>query len=403
EQSLSTFSSHVTRIVDILGRANEHTLVLLDELGAGTDPQEGSALARSILSHLLVRSIPTIATTHYSELKSFAHTTPRVRNASVEFDLETLSPTYRLSIGLPGRSNALAIATRLGMGLEIIEGAKELLQPADLEIEGLLAQLQTDREEARNARVEVERLRDQLRAQRARLNAELDDLNERKATVLERAREQSEQELASLRQKVQQVTRELERSRVERKAVASVAELAQKAEALRPLRAPTKRRQRREPMDTQELRVGQAVYLASLQTAGVVASLPDDRGEVEVQVGSLRTRVKTRDLSRTDQPQPQAARPPDITYRFHQEAPDIGIQLDLRGRRPPEAEEELDRYINDAYLAGLKQVRIVHGKGTGALRQAVRQQLASSPLVRHFESAGERDGGEGATLVSLAN
>ncbi|MHB0868520.1 MAG: endonuclease MutS2, partial [Chloroflexota bacterium] len=403
EQSLSTFSSHVTRIVDILGRANEHTLVLLDELGAGTDPQEGSALARSILSHLLVRRIPTIATTHYSELKSFAHTTPRVRNASVEFDLETLSPTYRLSIGLPGRSNALAIATRLGMGLEIIEGAKELLQPADLEIEGLLAQLQTDREEARNARVEVERLRDQLRAQRARLNAELDDLNERKATVLERAREQSEQELASLRQKVQQVTRELERSRVERKAVASVAELAQKAEALRPLRAPTKRRQRREPMDTQELRVGQAVYLASLQTAGVVASLPDDRGEVEVQVGSLRTRVKTRDLSRTDQPQPQAARPPDITYRFHQEAPDIGIQLDLRGRRPPEAEEELDRYINDAYLAGLKQVRIVHGKGTGALRQAVRQQLASSPLVRHFESAGERDGGEGATLVSLAN
>ncbi|MGE5619892.1 MAG: endonuclease MutS2 [Sphingomonadaceae bacterium] len=403
EQSLSTFSSHVSRIVDILGKADERSLVLLDELGAGTDPQEGSALARSILSHLLARRIPTIATTHYSELKSFAHTTPRVENASVEFDLETLSPTYKLSIGLPGRSNALAIATRLGMGQAIIEGARELLQPADLEIEGLLAQLQTDREEARNARAEVERLRDQLRAQRARLNAELDDLHERKALILERAREQSEQELAALRQKMQQVVRELERIRVERDHAAPIADLVKQVEDLRPLRTSGRRRQRREPMDTHDLKVGQAVYLASLQTTGVVASLPDDRGEVEVQVGSLRTRVKTRDLWRTDQPQPLAPRSPDITYRFHQEAPDISIQLDLRGRRPPEAEEELDRYLNDAYLAGLKQVRIVHGKGTGALRQAVRQQLASSPLVRHFESAGDRDGGEGATVVSLAN
>ncbi len=403
EQSLSTFSSHVTRIVDVLDKADSESLVLLDELGAGTDPQEGSALARSILSHLLEREIPTIATTHYSELKSYAHTTPRVENASVEFALETLSPTYRLSIGLPGRSNALAIASRLGMGSRIIDGAKELLEPADLEIEGLLAQLQKDREQAREARTEAERIRDQVRAQRGRLNAELAEMSERKQSVLERAREQSEQELASLRQKVQQVTRELERVRTDQGATASLGALAQQAEALRPLKASRQRRPRREPVADQELKIGQAVYLSRLQTVGVLSSLPDDRGEVEVQVGSLRTRVNARELSRTDQPQPVAAPSADITYRFHQEAPDISIQLDLRGRRPQEAEEELDRYLNDAYLGGLKVVRIIHGKGTGALRQTVRQQLASSPLVRHFESADARDGGDGATVVSLAN
>ena len=190
EQSLSTFSSHVRHIVDILGKAGPDTLVLLDELGAGTDPQEGSALARSILSYLLERGVPTIATTHYSELKSFAHTTPRVENASVEFDLETLSPTYRLSIGLPGRSNALAIAGRLGMLPEVLEGARGLLDPEDVKIEGLLAQLQTDREQARAARAEAERMREQARSQRARVNAELRDLDDRRANLLERAREQ---------------------------------------------------------------------------------------------------------------------------------------------------------------------------------------------------------------------
>ena len=405
EQSLSTFSSHVTHIVQILKEADSHSLVLLDELGAGTDPQEGSALARAILSNLLEHRVPTIATTHYSELKSFAHTTPRVQNASVEFDVETLSPTYRLSIGLPGRSNALAIATRLGLGQEITDSARALLEPADVEIEGLLAQLQTDREEARAARAEAERLREQAHANRARINAELADLDERKQLLLERARAQSEQELAALRQRVQQTMRELERSKAQVDVRASLASVAQKAESLHPLRAPSRRRRRlsRQSMDAAELKVGQPVFLASLQTVGVLSSMPDDRGEVEVQIGNLRTRVKMRELSRTDAPKPERRLEPDVTYRFNQEAPDIGIQLDLRGKRPPEAEEELDRYLNDAYLAGLKVVRVIHGKGTGALRHTVREQLAGSALVRQFEPAEARDGGEGATVVTMAN
>jgi len=407
EQSLSTFSSHVRRIVDILSKADEDCLVLLDELGAGTDPQEGSALARAILSYLLDRNVATVATTHYSELKSYAHTTPRVENASVEFDIETLSPTYRLSIGLPGRSNALAIATRLGMTQDIVERARKLLAPGEVEIEGLLSQLQTDREQARAARAEAERMREQTRGQRARLNAELRELEERKQTVLEKAQGQSEQELASLRGRVQQVMRELERARLQQDASTAVntaAAAAERAETLRPLKAPAPRRQRHQPVAAQELKVGQPVFVASLQRVGTLSSLPDDRGEVEVQIGSLRTRVKTRELSRTDGAQPEAAREPDVTYRLDMDrAAAVSIQLDLRGKRVDEALEELDEYLNDAYMAGLKMVRIIHGKGTGAVRQAVRQELVTSPLVRHFEAAEDRDGGEGVTIASLAN
>jgi len=405
EQSLSTFSSHVTRIVDILGKADERSLVLLDELGAGTDPQEGSALARAILSHLLERRVPTIATTHYSELKSFAHTTPRVQNASVEFDLETLSPTYRLSIGLPGRSNALAIAKRLGMKDEILEGARQLLQPGELEIEGLLSQLQTDRDQAREARVEAERLRDRARAQRSRLNAELAEMEDRKQTVFERAREQSEHELAALRQKVQQVMRELERSRLlQGDAQAGVAAAAERAERLRPVHVPRKRQPQPQRMAAQELKIGQSVFVPGLQSVGTVASLPDGRGEVEVQLGAIRTRVKAGELSRTDQRGATPEREPEITYRVDMDrAAAVSLQLDLRGRRADEAQEELDHYLHDAYMAGMKVVRIIHGKGTGAVRQAVRTQLAASPLVSHFEPADAREGGDGATVVSLAN
>ncbi len=409
EQSLSTFSSHVRRIVDILGKADERCLVLLDELGAGTDPQEGSALARAILSYLLERRVPTIATTHYSELKSYAHATPRVENASVEFDIETLSPTYRLSIGLPGRSNALAIATRLGMNREVVERARELLTPGEVEIEALLSQIQRDRDEARAARSEAERLRQQAQSYRARLNAELEALEERRHEVLQRAREQSEQELSALRGRVNQVMRELERARLQQNAASAEAAraaeaAAQRAEALRPVKAPRPRRQRSEPVEAQDLRVGQPVYVASLQQVGTVSSPPDDRGEVEVQIGMLRTRVKARELARTDGAAPRPQREPDITYRLDMDrAAAVTIQLDLRGKRVEEAEQELDEYLNDAYLAGLKMVRIIHGKGTGAVRQAVRQQLAASPLVRHFEAAEDRDGGEGVTIASLAN
>ncbi len=409
EQSLSTFSSHVRRIVGILSRADGGSLVLLDELGAGTDPQEGSALARAILSYLLERGVATIATTHYSELKGYAHTTPRVENASVEFDIETLSPTYRLSIGLPGRSNALAIATRLGMTQEIVEKARELLTPGEVEIEGLLSQLQADREAARTARADAERIREQARGQRARLNAEIDALEGQKQTLLERAREQSEQELASLRGRVQQVMRELERAKLHQDPASgssAVIAAAERAETLRPLKAPRPRRQqqRQEPMTAQELKIGQPVFVASLQRVGTVSSLPDDRGEVEVQLGSLRTRVKARELARTDGAQPESAREADVTYRLDMDrASAVSIQLDLRGKRVDEALEELDQYLNDAYMAGLKLVRIIHGKGTGAVRQAVREELASSPLVRHYEAAGDRDGGEGVTIASLAN
>ena len=404
EQSLSTFSSHVTHIVDILGKADRGSLVLLDELGAGTDPQEGSALARAILSFLLERHVPTIATTHYSELKSFAHTTPGVENASVEFDLETLSPTYRLSIGLPGRSNALAIANRLGMRPEILDSARELLGETGVEMEGLLSRLQADRDAAQagSRGGGATAGPDALPEGQAQRGAGSRSRSEG-AAVLEQARAQSEQELAALRSKVQHVLRELERSRTQREAVAPIASVAKEAEALKPLRAPGRRRQRPERTPVQDVRIGQPVYVSSLQQVGTVSSLPDDRGGVEVQIGPMRTRVNVRELSRTDGERSEKAREPEITYRLDMDRTlEVSMQLDLRGKRAEEAMDELDRYLNDVYMAGLKTVRIVHGKGTGVVRHAVREQLAASPLVRHFEQAPANEGGEGATLAFMA-
>jgi|GEM_PF-425261 len=288
---------------------------------------------------------------------------------------------------------------------EILEGARQLLQPGELEIEGLLSQLQTDRDQAREARVEAERLRDRARAQRSRLNAELAEMEDRKQTVFERAREQSEHELAALRQKVQQVMRELERSRLlQGDAQAGVAAAAERAERLRPVHVPRKRQPQPQRMAAQELKIGQSVFVPGLQSVGTVASLPDGRGEVEVQLGAIRTRVKAGELSRTDQRGATPEREPEITYRVDMDrAAAVSLQLDLRGRRADEAQEELDHYLHDAYMAGMKVVRIIHGKGTGAVRQAVRTQLAASPLVSHFEPADAREGGDGATVVSLAN
>ena len=326
----------------------------------------------------------------------------------MEFDIETLSPTYRLSIGLPGRSNALAIATRLGMKDDIVQGARELITPRRGGNRGppLPAPGRPGGGQGRSGRGGA--VAPTGPEPRGRLNAELEAMEERKHEVLQRAHEQSEQELASLRGRVQAVMRELDRAKLQQQAASEATQIAdaasQRAEALRPIKAPRPRPQRQERVAAQELRVGQPVFVASLQKVGTVSTLPDDRGEVEVQVGMFRTRVKARELSRTDGAVTQPDREPEVTYRLDMDrAAAVSIQLDLRGKRVDEAKEELDVYLNDAYLAGLKLVRIIHGRGTGAVRQIVRDHLAASPLVRHFEAAGDREGGEGVTIASLSN
>lgn len=405
EQSLSTFSSHMTHIVEILGAADDRSLVLLDELGAGTDPEEGAALAQALLGALLERRITALATTHYSELKVFAHNTPFVTNASVEFDIETLSPTYKLSIGLPGRSNAFAIARRLGLPDPIVARAEALVSPQSLEAEAMLAEIKRAREAALAAEADAKAALRRAEALNADLRYRLGKIEEARREVLAEARSQAEAELAVLRAEIAGLRERLAALNAGLPArggqnlhEAWLAEaeqiLAQRAAQARPLpaaSAPT-------PVVLDgPLQAGDKVWVPSLQASGeVVAAGPR---EVEVKVGGFRLklapgRVELRQrgeqlatLRETSIAAPRPASP--------------GMELDLRGLTVDDMLVELDRYLDTAYLAGLPFVRIIHGKGTGALRQAVRDELRSHPLVSEFRAGDANEGGEGVTVAKL--
>jgi DNA mismatch repair protein MutS2 len=410
EQSLSTFSSHLSRIIDILRQAEAGALVLLDELGAGTDPSEGSALARAILTYLRERGIATVATTHYSELKAFAHEQAGVANASVEFDVETLSPTYRLSIGLPGRSNALAIATRLGLPEGIVEQAREFLGTAGVEMESLLEGLQTDRRAAADERYHLSMERAEAEHLRRELEQEREATEDERARILNEARTQARRELESLQAELARLRGEVERPHLTRETLAQVrGEARALEERTAAVPAPARRKRRAEPKETEEplsgpVGVGDAVRIRSMDQRGEVVSLSETRGEAEVQMGALKVRVPLEDLVRLSRRQVRAeGQPPALSLPSLADRPTPDMQLDLRGWHVEEVLPAVDRYLNDAYLSGMPFVRILHGKGTGALRQAVREQLAHHPLVRAYASAPEPEGGEGVTVATLAH
>ncbi len=412
EQSLSTFSGHITNIKRILEKANRRSLVILDELGAGTDPTEGAALARSILSHLLQRGITTLVTTHHPELKAFAHATPGIVNACVEFDLHTLKPTFHLTIGLPGRSNALAIAQRLGLPKEIINKAREELDPNDLHAEDLLNEIHHQREVARNARSAADRARSQAEKMRNDLAKQLDSIEDERRKILAAARQESEEELQALQEEVREIRKILARTRQPADAVKAIEERIEKLEetiekpierAVPDVVIPQKR----------ALRLGDKVRLRTLGTQGVVTAMGEE--EVEVSIGMLRVRTRLADLESSGQPQEEAPAAvtkvtkssssggADQNARVGESYPSSpGMELDLRGQRAEEALEILDRYLDSAFIAGLPFVRVIHGKGTGKLREVVRATLSQHVNVRSYEQGGEKEGGEGVTVVKLA-
>ncbi len=399
EQSLSTFSSHLTNIVQILERADDRSLVLLDELGAGTDPVEGSALARAILSHLLDRRITTLVATHYSELKVYAHTTPGVENASVEFDLETLSPTFRMQIGLPGRSNAFAIAERLGLSSSIVRSARALISTEELEAESLLAEIQEAHRAATATRDEIVLLQRRLAEQERQLASRLAAIEAERASILGEARAEARRELAMVRHEIEALQAEIS----ERRSLATLggewlaqaqARLAEQQKAVAPPAPPLPAEDMALPG---EIVVGDTVWIRGLSTTGQVTTLD---GEVaEVQVGNFGVRVQLRELER--RARAKAAEPERATVHIGS-SPAPRVELDLRGLRVEEVSPQLDKYLDDAFLAGMPFVRIVHGKGTGALRQAVRQQLRDHPLVRSHRSGEQGEGGSGVTIAYLA-
>lgn len=410
EQSLSTFSAHLTHINEILQHANERSLVLLDELGAGTDPTEGAAIARAILNELLRRGVTTLVATHYPELKLYAHSTPGVRNASVEFDVETLSPTYRLIVGLPGRSNALAIAERLGLPHGIIQEARSYVGEADLTADNLLDEIHRTREEIRQtqsrlaaAEVEVQRLR-------AELKTRLEQIEEERQRVIEEAREQAQSELEALREEMREVRRQLRSLSPARDAQQSVPiealkRIEEEVKLLEEIASePVKRMATASAQPSVEeatvsLQPGDRVFVPALKTEGEIVSLGE--GQAEVQIGQFRMKVDPSTLEKRAGKKREGKDTPRyegvLIKTPRPESP--GLELHLRGLTVEDAIPILEEYLDQAYLAGLPWVRVVHGKGSGTLRKVVQDTLRGHPLVKSFSRAADNEGGDGATVV----
>lgn len=432
EQSLSTFSSHMSNIISILKRADRDSLILLDELGAGTDPQEGSALARSIITHILEIGALAVCTTHYSELKAFAFTTPGVENASVEFNVDTLSPTYRLMIGVPGRSNALAIARRLGLTHTIIDRARSFIDPDAQNVESLLEDIRGAREAARTEHGTAAEARREIDRRREELDRKLAEVEEIKARAAEEAHAETQRELQALRDELRRL-----RGRVEAGLVATSDETltsrwvqeaqlraqeldkqlatsaSQRQKKTRSLKVQSSRFKIQSPSTDEGvsnphvLAPGDTVYVQSLGAEGDVLSGVDKAGQVEVQVGAFKMRVPIVDvtLRRTARAE-SAAREAASTGSMGRYAPTAPaapppLEYDFRGWRAEAAIEEMDRRLGEAALAGMPFLRVIHGKGTGALRKAMRDFFKSHPLVKEVETAPLEQGGEGVTIVKL--
>ena len=408
EQSLSTFSSHMTHTVSILKEATDRSLVLFDELGAGTDPTEGAALAIAILNELHSRGTCTMATTHYSELKVFALTTPGVENGCCEFSVETLRPTYRLLIGVPGKSNAFAISGKLGLPEHIIEDARSRISEQDESFEDLLSDLEHSRitiekeqEELARYKAEAASLKAQLEKKQERLDSAkeriLAEANEKAHTILREAKEYADETIKNFNKygKAAGVSisdMERERTRLREKMNAAEKNMAKKTPA-----------KVKKAVDPKALRVGDSVKVLSLNLKGTVSTLPDAKGNLFVQMGILRSQVNLRDIEPIDEPvitAPNFNRTGSGKIKMAKSS-SVGIELNLLGKTSDEAISELDKYLDDAYIAHLPSVRIVHGKGTGALRKAVHNYLRRCKIVAEYHLGEFGEGDAGVTIVTF--
>ncbi len=407
QQSLSTFSSHIKNLRDIMAQATDRSLVLIDELGTSTDPEEGSALAKSILHHFAQRGITLVATTHQRDVASFVQEQPGMTNASVELAPQTLDPTYRLTQGLPGRSYALTIASRLGLETETVEHARSLLSPAHQGAESLLRELQEERHLAQEARREAEEAMSQARQERAEMEEQLADIQIRKSEMVEEAQHQ-------LRQKVEEITGRLRRAeRVLEQQPVSLSQPAQPvpkstirevrkevADVRRELRSPDWQPPASKRSDwLKALQPGDRVYLHGIPQPVEVVAPPDGEGTVEVLLGTMRARLPVYRLDRPARTNTTSTH--EGIYLSRPPRRQINTELDLHGVRVEEALDRIDGFLNDATLAGLSSVRIMHGVGTGALRNASREYLSHHPLVKSVRR-DESVASDSATVVELA-
>lgn len=407
EQSLSTFSSHMTNIVSFLNDVDEHSLVLFDELGAGTDPTEGAALAISILNHLHERGIRTMATTHYSELKVYALSTPGVENASCEFNVETLRPTYHLLIGIPGKSNAFAIAGKLGLPDYIIEDARARISEQDESFEDILTDLEASRrtiekeqETIASYKREIEQLKQETQQKQKRLEEQKERIlmqaNEKAHAILAEAKETADETIRNFhkfgKENISTADMERERERLRKKMEAARSGMKKE---------PAKPKKEYKPSD---FRLGESVKVLSMNLNGTVASLPDNRGNLTVQMGILRSQVNISDLEIIDEKPSYLQKTGRQTGKGKlkmNKSLSVGPEINLLGKTVDEAIAELDKYLDDASLAHLSSVRIVHGKGTGALRNGIHQFLRRQKHVKSFRLGAFGEGDAGVTIAEL--
>ena len=395
EQSLSTFSSHISHIIDILQLANDRSLVLLDELGAGTDPVEGSALAQAMLIHLLQRRITALATTHYPELKVFAENTPGVVNACVEFDLETLSPTYRLTIGLPGYSNAFAIARRLSLPEPIVLQAQGMVSTQHQDTERFVAQIKENQALTAQTLSEAERARADAQAQANDLRSRLADIEKERQSILNQAREQAAEELHQIRHELREIQRELA---MKGAAHADLSQIEARLEALDQRHAPL------EPIFPElhapaaSIDVGDTVWVADLNSTGEVLALDGEAAEVQVGSFRVRTRQASLEVRHKAAARPTASEEVEVAVP---PPPAVSLELHLRGMRVDQALPRLEKYLDDAYRSQAPFVRIVHGKGQGVLRKVVHEYLHGLPIVASFRGGAEGEGDTGVTIVKF--
>ena len=407
EQSLSTFSSHMTNIVSFLKKVDSKSLVLFDELGAGTDPTEGAALAIAILSHLHKRGIRTMATTHYSELKVYALTTEGVENACCEFDVESLRPTYRLLIGIPGKSNAFAISGKLGLPDYIIEDAKKRLTEQDISFEDLLSDLEESRKTIEKERVQIETYRRETEALKAQAKQRQEKLEEQRDRII---REANEKAGAILREAKEVADETIKNFRKFGKENISAAEMEKERERLRQKIKETseassiKVKKQKKAYKPTDFKLGETVKVLSMNLTGTIVSKPDSRGNVTVQMGILRSQVNIFDLEIIEEPSPYTPKKLNRTSKGKiamSKSLSVSPEINLLGKTVDEAVSELDKYLDDALLSHLNTVRIVHGKGTGALRKGIHEYLRRQKHVKSYRLGEFGEGDAGVTIVEL--
>ncbi len=409
EQSLSTFSSHMKNIVRILENAGNKTLVLLDELGAGTDPQEGAALAIAILEDLKSKGAKVLATTHYTELKKYALSKSDIQNASMEFDLDTLSPTYRLITGIPGKSNAFAISEKLGLSKKVIGEANRLLDRKEIEFEEVISAIENERRLAEQERDEAIMLNLSMKKKSKMLEEQIDALEAKKEKILQRAREEANKMVREAKELTTEMKDKLK----------ELAEIDDEKERNRTFEASRKKvkdaagrykekirvENKNEPISVDQLKVGHSVRVLSLNQAGTILSLPDEKGDLTVQAGSLKISLNIKDIAKMQEDAPgivnKTKKQKSYGSLYSNKTKSVGLSVSVIGKNLDEALMEVEKYLDDAYMAGLKEVTIIHGRGKGILREGIADMLRRNKHVDEFNTAGFHNGGNGATEVKL--